>query len=332
MDFFLAKQVFVKKSKWQAILVGYGKMGNHHLRVLSENSRVDVCAIIDPLQSHSQIASYVDLHSFFEQSLKNGFPKADLAVVTAPAEVHALLGLHLLQEGLHVLMEKPLANSVSEAQALIQKAEEGNLVLSVGHSERYNPAFQMLCREIRKGSIGQIIQIQAVRMNPQPQHSIQLGVTMDLAIHDLDCITLLMDGLCPDHISAELKHRDSDLFEDEVNADLCYSNGVQAQIQAAWSQAARKRCMTVRGTQGGLVCDFLHQEVFRIPHDSSDDDILSEKNRDELLVLPGDCLTLEQHFFLQQIEKKESDLLGNQSALLAIQIAQELVKSAEIVY
>ncbi len=174
------------KSKITRIgVAGVGSMGGNHARVLSRISVCDFVGIYDVDQSRSQeICNSYNCRGF--KDLDELIDEVDAVIVAAPTHLHGSLGEKLLRRGIHVLMEKPLAAGLPEAERLVRLSEENHLILMVGHIERYNPAVSLMIDKINENR-EPVVSFEARRLNPfDGTRCMDADVLYDLLIHDID--------------------------------------------------------------------------------------------------------------------------------------------------
>ena len=166
-------------------VAGAGVMGRNHARVASEMREFELTTIFDPdaVTAEGVAAAYgaqavTTAQAFVEAGL-------DAAVVATPNRFHAEVGVALLEKGVHVLVEKPIAATVADAQRMIDAARANDRVLMVGQVERFNPAVETVKRAVADD---EIISIQITRVGPFPPRMGEVGVVIDLAVHDIDII------------------------------------------------------------------------------------------------------------------------------------------------
>jgi UDP-N-acetylglucosamine 3-dehydrogenase len=191
-------------------------------------------------------------------------PEVQLVSICTPTVTHAELGLRSLEYGKHVLVEKPMANSVAEAEELIRAAERHHQWLTVGFVERFNPAVQEVYRRVAAGEIGKVILAHSRRVSQNPGRIGDVGVVKDLAIHDVDIINHLM-GVIPESVSAvagRIRHR----YEDYANINMLYADDRNAFVEANWLTPRRVRTLTVTGTEGIINVEYTTQQ-FTIEND-----------------------------------------------------------------
>ena len=169
-------------------VIGVGNMGQHHARVLSLMSGVKVVGIADVNIERGQVlADRYDAN--FYPDYRNLLPHVSAVCIAVPTVLHHEVGSNCLSAGVHVLMEKPLAASIHEAEDLVKLAAKKHLTLQVGHIERFNPAFQELSKVLQSE---ELLAIEAHRMSPYSSRANDVSVIFDLMIHDIDLLLELV--------------------------------------------------------------------------------------------------------------------------------------------
>jgi predicted dehydrogenase len=169
----------------RAAVIGVGHMGSFHARKLAVSSGAALVAVADADPARArQIAK--ELGCAYETDYRRLLPRLDAACVAVPTELHFELVKACLDAGVHVLVEKPLAATVAEADALLALARSRKLVLQVGHLERFNPAFRALAEDP-----GRPLFIDIERLAPFKARGTDVDVVLDLMIHDLDLVLAL---------------------------------------------------------------------------------------------------------------------------------------------
>ena len=171
----------------KAAVIGVGHLGKHHARILASLPGVSLAGVVDINRDRAaQIASQYNTQAF---DAVGDIGRLDLAVVAVPTECHAEIALPLIESGVHTLVEKPVAQTVSEADALIAAAKRAGVVLAVGHSERFNPAVAAARPHIKDPRF-----IEVHRLGTSPERSLDIDVVLDLMIHDLDLILSIVQS------------------------------------------------------------------------------------------------------------------------------------------
>ena len=165
----------------RAAVIGVGHLGKHHARILSSLPGVSLAGVVDVNRDRAaQVASQYNTQAY--NSIAE-VERLDLAVIAVPTVNHAAIALPLIESGVHTLIEKPVTQTVVEADSLIAAAKRKGVVLAVGHSERFNPAVAAARPHIKDPRF-----IEVHRLGTTPERSLDIDVVLDLMIHDLDLI------------------------------------------------------------------------------------------------------------------------------------------------
>lgn len=182
--------------------IGVGRMGRHHARVYAEMPGVELVGVYDASPERcAEIAEQHGTRAFgsLEEVAESGVVAASIAV---PTTAHRPMAEPLLAAGIACLIEKPLAQSAEEARAIKEIADRHDAMLMVGHIERYNPIMRALKRATSEGLdiVPRFMEVH--RVSPMTFRSVDIGVVMDMMIHDLDVVIMLMGGREPDEVQA----------------------------------------------------------------------------------------------------------------------------------
>jgi predicted dehydrogenase len=177
----------------------------------------------------------------------------DAVIVSTPPETHFDIVMDCLSNGLHVLVEKPLATSSADARAMIDLAAANNCVLMVGHTFEYNPAVRALATAMQTGELGRIHYIDAVRVGLGLFHP-TLNVIWDLAPHDLSILIHLL-GEVPTSVSTRGMACVQDAVEDVAYVTLNFPSGCMAHVRLSWLDPSKTRRITVVGDKKMIVYD-----------------------------------------------------------------------------
>jgi predicted dehydrogenase len=241
-------------SNVKAGVVGVGRMGAYHVGVLSEMQNVTLAGVadVDPKCRMSIQENYkIPVHADY----KDLFGKVDVAVVAVPTAMHYSVAKDLLQNGIHVLLEKPCANDLNQARELFELAQEKGLTLHVGHIERFNGAVQELHKIVEDP-----IFVECKRMGPFTERIKDDGVVLDIMIHDIDIIlNLIKSKVVEIHVlGASVFTKKDDL----VTAQLRFENGCIASIVASRASQNKIRTLSVTQKDSFVVLDYTDQEIY----------------------------------------------------------------------
>ncbi len=245
--------------KVKIIILGVGRWGSHLVRIFSQNSQVDILAIVDSQQEHltycqNQLlpANYDIILSTDWQSVYD-LPDIDAVVVATPASTHYPLIKNALERGFHVLAEKPLTLDTDECIELTQLAQKKGCLLLVDHTYLFNPIVQKAQQIIKTGSLGNLRYGYATRTNLGPVRH-DLDALWDLAIHDLAIFNYWL-GEIPIQVQAQGKIWLQPNLSDLVWINLIYPNGFSAHLHLCWLNPDKQRRMAIVGSQGTLIFD-----------------------------------------------------------------------------
>lgn len=222
-------------SELKLAVIGAGHLGKIHARLAKNLPQVKVVGVCDPAASaRESIAQDLELPAFadYQPLLSN----LDAAIVAAPTSLHAEVCRDLLKHGIHVLVEKPITPSAEQAWQLVEMAEQHNCVLQVGHVERFNPAMRQIAPEIEA-----VYYIEATRSTGFTFRSMDVGVVMDLMIHDLDLVLSLVKRPV-----ADVRATGISIFgqhEDIAQARIEFDNGCVANLTASRASFVPQRTM-----------------------------------------------------------------------------------------
>lgn len=241
-------------TKIRTCLFGLGHMGRNHLRVLQEDSRYDLVAVIDPVtESLPETAKPAPLMKQLPNDLS-----FDLAVVAAPTELHHSIVSMLLNRGVHVFVEKPAAGTESEARELVALAKQRGKKLAVGNIERCNPVVKALRHVIDSGIIGKAVHVNGLRAGGFPRN-VKTGnnVILDLGVHELDVFRNLLG---PIKVVNGIGHcvRNSDIY-DTAEISIRSEGGATGTVHVNWLTPQRMRSIRVTGTDGVCLVDYIAQ-------------------------------------------------------------------------
>lgn len=176
-------------------VIGVGALGRHHARILSTLPGVKLVGVVDPNEQQGQAVAQ-SAGCSWSADYRALLGSIDAATIVVPTFLHCEVGSELIRQGKHVLIEKPLASTVTEGEGLCALAKEHNVTLQVGHIERFNPAYRKLADWTAAPKY-----IRAERLSPYPFRSLDIGVVLDLMIHDIDLV-LGLTGELPSRVEA----------------------------------------------------------------------------------------------------------------------------------
>lgn len=235
-------------------VIGVGALGRHHARILSRMEGVDLVGVADPNATQAQAVA--EQHgNRWVTDYRELMDDCEAVSLVAPTFLHHDIAADCLKRGKHILVEKPLTANVAQAEALIELALEKDCVLQVGHIERFNPAFELLCESLTS----QPRYIRAERLSPFPFRSLDIGAIHDLMIHDIELV-LHLTGTMPSRVEA-FGSRIMGAHEDTVQARLHFPSGSVADITASRVSPGVRRSLQVWSTTEHLTADLQERTV-----------------------------------------------------------------------
>lgn len=236
-------------------VIGVGVMGQRHCRVYSNLRRADLVGICDAnLEIGNQVAQQYDV-PFYSQ-IDELLEQVDAVSLVTPTPLHFDLAKRCLEKGVHVLVEKPVAETLAEAEALTQIAEAGELVVQVGHIERFNSAYVELKNVLKDMTI---LAVNLRRLSAYESSNKDVDVVLDLMIHDID-LALDMIGPQPSSINAYGLTVLSDVV-DHATAQMKFEGGPLLTMTASRVTEQKIRAIEVTALEAFLECDLLNKSI-----------------------------------------------------------------------
>ena len=323
-------------------VLGTGSLGTHHARIyaeLAESGEVEFVGVYDRDRKRGgEVASKHGVSLFASEA--EAAEAADALSIVTPTDSHFELAQMLLQQGRHVLVEKPMTNTGEEAAQLVSLAREQDCILQVGHVERFNPVFDFLQREASEPKF-----IEAHRLSPYPARSMDIGVVLDLMIHDLDVLLAFVKSpvVSVDGVGIAVLSESEDI----ANARIKFENGCVANVTA--SRISPERMRKIRVFSGGekpsyVSLDYREQKgyLYRLGRGdekessllkkliaAGDSKIVSEFAgrkivREPVPIEKGEPLKLELQHFVESARARTAPLVSGESAKQALNLALEI--------
>jgi UDP-N-acetylglucosamine 3-dehydrogenase len=319
-------------------VIGAGSMGMNHLRVLKDfdEERFQLVGVAETSEPALQravrrfhVAGYLDYRQMIEETLP------DLVTVVVPTHMHFEVASYVLDHGINVLLEKPMTSSIDEALTLIHLAQLRSAKIAVGHVERFNPAIIHLKRRIAAGELGQIFHLHARRLGPYPPRIRDVGVTLDLATHDIDVMRYLADAEV-EHVYAETQRRIHNKYEDLLLGILRFTNHAIGMLDVNWLTPTKVRELSVTGEKGLYLVNYLTQDVYFYENDYTTTtwDALrsltgvSEGTMTRFKVQKAEPLRLEYEDVLTAIRNDSAPTVTGEDGLAVMKIAFQLTATS----
>lgn len=299
-----------------AVIIGVGSMGRHHLRVYEERDDCDVIAfadtnpkVLNTYKKKYRAEAFIDYHDALKL-------KPDVVSIAVPTRLHKQVALDALEAGCHVLVEKPIASTLPDAEEMVRAAARRKRILLAGHIERFNPVVQRLKETISNRKIGDPISISAARVSPYPIRIQDVGIFLDFAIHDIDVISDLY-GERALSVYAIAGSTDG-AAHDHANILLKFSGSRAGIIEISWRAPVKLRKILMLGTEGFALGDFMEQSLFYL-----DEGWAREQSLDT-----AEPLAREIEHFLRCARGLESPVVTPEQSVYSLRVALLAEESA----
>ncbi len=297
-------------------LVGAGAFGRNHLRVIHSSPHATLAGVYDLDPARAAEAARPYGCPVFE-SLEALAGSADAAVVATPTVTHAAIGCRLMEFGLDVLVEKPIADSPAAARQLVETARSAGRILQIGHLERFNPAVIALSKVITKPLFFEIH-----RLSEFSPRSLDVDVVLDLMIHDID-IVLTLTGELPQEIrAAGISILTAKV--DIANVRLQFPGGCVANLTASRVSTERVRKLRLFQPHEYISLDYTRKDAvrFRVKPPMAID-------FSPLAVTPDEPLRLELEAFFESVIRRTTPVVTGEHGLSALEVATGILDKIE---
>jgi len=322
----------------QIAVIGAGHLGRIHTKLLGQIDGVEVVAVSDPFeQARETIQQQFNIPTYADY--RDCIPLIDAAIVAAPTDLHAEIATELLKAGKHVLAEKPLAANGVDAQRLALLARSKRLTLQVGHVERFNPAFTAL-----EDLAVDVKYVEAVRASRFPGRCLDVGVVMDLMIHDLDLVLSLTDAAVRSVQSSGVSVISG--HEDMAETRIEFECGLVANLKASRLSPTPARAMQVFGPNGFADIDFGTPSLSKVcandrvvdrqfdiesdienPLGCADQIFAGPLNCETLELQPRNAILDELHDFVISIQTGAEPTVSGDAGARAVIVADQILES-----
>lgn len=309
-------------TKHRLAVIGAGQFGKNHCRVVHESERGQLCAVVDTDAGRAaESAALYNAEAFGDVRALAG--KVDAAIVAVPTTAHEVVASALIESGIDVLVEKPIAGDARSARHLVETARQHGRILQVGHLERFNPAVIAL----RRISTTPLF-FEVHRMSVFTPRSLDVDVVLDLMIHDVDVVLSLV-GQPPEEIRAVglpvLTNK-----VDIANVRLAFPTGCIANLTASRVSTERVRKLRVFQPSQYLSLDYQRQDLLSFAvQDGPDGSTSKEIHCEAVSVEKSEPLKLEVEGFLQSVATRSIPPVTGEEGLAALEVALDILAKIE---
>ena len=299
-------------------VIGVGVMGRNHARILSEMPGVDLVGVCDTeRKTADEVASLYGTIPYYypEELLDQGL---DAAHVVVPTFIHHEIAEMAIDRGCHVLIEKPIADTVEHAQGILRVAARAGVRLMVGHIERFNPAIIMLKQLINDGQLGELLSVSTLRVAPYPRRIVDTGIIVDLGCHDIDIMSYLADCRIREVFctaSSTVHH-----LEDTASISLTFEKNATGHIETSWLSKIKARKLFATFWSGFVLVDFIDQSLI----------LYDDERAREIPVNKAEPLREEIVEFLRCVRDGDEPHIGGEASVHALGVALAAVTSSQV--
>ena len=312
-------------------VIGAGMMGKNHLKTYKNLQGVELVGVYDVFPEAAKAAAETYGIKAFS-SMEEVAANVDAVSVVTTSVTHADVGEFFMNHGIHCMMEKPLATTEEGCMRLINAAKNNNVVLMVGHIERFNPAVEQMGKLLSDTS--KIRSMTAQRMSAASGRITDVDVSMDLMIHDVEVVQSLMKSPVINVQAASVKTKESPLGKDYITALLEFESGATANLTASRITQSRVRTLTVTTDTNYIDMDFINQSINvhtqgRMPYVNQEEipDWMNyglKGSVEQLFIPTNQPLQAELAHFVKCVNGEATPRVGGEQALTALRVIWEI--------
>lgn len=304
----------------KAAVIGLGLMGANHARVYSQLEGAELVGCSDLNQDAESSIPNISFYTDYKEMLKKESP--DLVSVCVPTTLHKSVATYTLSQGVSTLVEKPIADSEKNAQAIIAAAKTSGAKLMIGHIERFNPVIRAIKDFILSNGC-RIFSINIERVGPIPPRIKDVGVVLDLGTHDIDLVHYLTGENISSVYCTTNTYTNPAKHEDSAHINLSLESGISASITTNWLTPYKQRKIEVITDKNVIQGDLKEQKLFEFAKNTN-----SNEGR-AIMVERAEPLALEIRSFVDAVEKNKEVPVSGEAGFYALKVAQLCLKSAK---
>ncbi|WP_292606731.1 Gfo/Idh/MocA family protein [Methanobrevibacter sp. UBA188] len=300
-------------------VIGVGAMGENHVRVYHKMEEANLMGVSDVSErALKKIEKKYGAKGYTDYCELLANPEIEVVSVCVPTTFHHDVVMEAIKHKKHVLVEKPIAFTLTEAEEMIAAAKEAGVILATGHVERFNPAVQKAKELIDDGVIGDIVSAFAKRVGPLPPRIKDVGVSIDLAIHDLDIMNYLFEEEITQVYGTMNSSFDDSEFEDHAEIMVSFDNESTGIIEVNWLTPYKRRELELTGTAGIISVDYIQQSIEVFGKFAQDIEIVHEEP------LKGELKS-----FLNSVVEEKEPVITGEDGLKALKMVIAANKSSK---
>lgn len=302
-------------------VIGVGNLGQHHARIYAKSAKAELVGVADINSDAAQtVGNLYKANSYTNYA--SLLPHVEAVSIAVPTSRHYEVAKACLEAGRHVLIEKPITPTLDEAETLLKIASTQGLIIQVGHIERFNVALQALQKVITAPKL-----IEVERIGPFTPRTADVGVVLDLMIHDIDIVLDLVESPIEkvDALGMSLLSP----YEDVASARIQFANGCVANLTVSRVSRQKRRSMTVFQKDLYVVMDYMSQDITIYRKDTSKgsiDDPQSHIIVEEVPLVHDEPLRLQLDHFLDCVRLGDEPVVTGYHGKQALDVALKILK------
>jgi len=322
-------------NKINIAVIGTGIMGKNHARVYDGLENVNLVAVCDVNEEAKEIASEFKANYYKDYKEMLEKESVDAVSICVPTKLHKEVALEVTKNKINLLVEKPIATTTEEAKEIIDAAEKNDVKLMIGHIERFNPVIVELKKRVENNELGKVFLIKSERFSPFPKRVVDVGVTIDLSVHDIDVMQHLL-GSKVKNVYGVNSQKIHSKHEDLMMSIIKFSDNTAGITSCNWITPKIVRELVLIGERGMFKADYLKQELSFFKNEFVDKYIDWEHRN--LNIIEGDVIEIkiekkeplrnELEAFISCIQKDEKPQVTGQDGLESLNVALKFLESA----
>lgn len=300
-------------------VIGVGAMGYNHARVYYMIEEANLKAVSDVTQrTLSKVSKKYKCEGYLDYKEILEDEEIEVVSICVPTTHHYNVVMDAIEAGKHILVEKPIAFTLKEAEEMVKAAHEKGVILATGHVERFNPAVQKAKELLENDVIGDIVSASAKRVGPFPPRIKDVGVSIDLAIHDLDIMYSLIDEPVKQVYATMGSILEKCEYEDHAEIMTQFENGVTGILEVNWLTPYKLRQLEITGTDGIISLDYIKQSIE-----------VKGKFAQDINIKHEEPLKEEIKSFLNSVVKNETPEITGEDGIYALKMVLAAMKSSK---
>lgn len=311
-------------------IIGVGSMGQNHARILAEKGVLASVSDVIPQASKSIGEKYSVKNYLSHQEMLRS--DVDAVVVVTPTSTHEEIARDAIRAGKHVLLEKPMTGSSRSLKGLVDLAEKEKVILAGGFTERYNPIVSFAKQSLQNGAYGDLITAATRRVSSMPSRIRDVGVIMDLGVHDIDVVQYVV-GKNADSVYALAGHGKGATYEDHASMLIDFEGGTTGFIEVNWLTPMKVRKLALTCSKNFVEVDYMEQSAlvcsstFKPVEGGNLYNVPLELDVRRVALKKEEPLKRELTDFLEAAETGREPLVSGESAIKTLEIAEAALES-----